>query len=59
MRAREFLRESDSATTTAGSVATVATALGAPISRYTVYKPAKYSNTPLAQTTRKKKHAFR
>jgi hypothetical protein len=55
MRAREFLPES--ATTTAGSVATVAVPLGTVQSRNPVVKPGKYPDIPVYRPTRKKYNA--
>lgn len=46
MRAKEFVAETAPAgTTSAGSVATVPSAIGAVISRTAVTKPAKYRNS--------------
>lgn len=57
MRAREFIQEDASAgSTAAGSIASVAQSLGAPIRRLGLMGPAKYMNSLKRMT---KKHVNR
>ena len=58
MRAREFLPEDASAgATAAGSIAPVSQAIGGVISRTQMPKTAKYSNSVVSVSKRKKQNA--
>jgi hypothetical protein len=54
MRAKEFIKESDSGTTVSGSVAPVMTSLGQPITRYRINNRTKYANTPASVMVKRK-----